>query len=92
MCCNFFVLIIYVKEIYQKLIFRTQKHAIHLLEDLGLSLYRQNYNGKTVNILCKGQKFYTTSPLSLAFKSLYFAYDFIRGIKKVKIFPMNNDH
>ena len=57
---------------------------MRLLKELGLSLYSQNYNGKTVNILGEGERFYTTSPLSLVFKSLYFAYDFIRGIKKVK--------
>uniref|UniRef100_A0A7M5X197 Amine oxidase n=2 Tax=Clytia hemisphaerica TaxID=252671 RepID=A0A7M5X197_9CNID len=62
---------------------RSQIHAIRLLKEFDLSLYDQNYDGSTVNILDKGTTFYTSSPLSLAFQSVYFAYDMIQGMKKI---------
>lgn len=58
---------------------------MRLLEEHGLETYKQYTDGKTVNILDKGKKFYTNDLLDVTLDALPHIYDLVRGMKKVNI-------
>ncbi|XP_057306056.1 probable flavin-containing monoamine oxidase A isoform X2 [Hydractinia symbiolongicarpus] len=60
----------------------TQKNVVRLLEEHGLETYKQYTDGKTMNILDKGKKFYTNDLLDVTLDALPHIYDLVRGFKK----------
>lgn len=65
---------------------RSQLHVMRLVDELGLQLYEQSYDGKIVNILSNKKVAYTSSPVHLILTSFWMAYDLVKGFKKVNYF------